>query len=1378
MRLPAVLSWLFLMAIYSLFLTISVFGLPGQCSSNQKSLLLQLKNNLTFDPTISTKLVKWNRSFDCCSWEGITCNEGHVIGLDLTNESISGGLDNSNTLFSLQHLQSLSLAFNDFDNSQIPSKFGKLKNLSYLNLSNAGFAEQIPIAISHLTRLVTLDLSINNGLYLEKPNLNMLLRNLSKLIELYLDGVAISAQGNKWCQVLSSSLPNLRVLSLSNCNLSGPIDSSLRNLKSLSIIRLNYNDFSAPVPEFFADFKNLTSLEVSSSGLNGKFSKKIFQIPTLRTLDLSYNDLQGSLPHSIGNLTQLVYLDMSSNMFSGLIPVFSMAKNLTKLDLSSNNLTGQIASTQWAELLNLEILDLSDNSLNGDIPISLFSLPSLQPSMRLPAVLSWLFLMAIYSLFLTISVFGLPGQCSSNQKSLLLQLKNNLTFDPTISTKLVKWNRSFDCCSWEGITCNEGHVIGLDLTNESISGGLDNSNTLFSLQHLQSLSLAFNDFDNSQIPSKFGKLKNLSYLNLSNAGFAEQIPIAISHLTRLVTLDLSINNGLYLEKPNLNMLLRNLSKLIELYLDGVAISAQGNKWCQVLSSSLPNLRVLSLSNCNLSGPIDSSLRNLKSLSIIRLNYNDFSAPVPEFFADFKNLTSLEVSSSGLNGKFSKKIFQIPTLRTLDLSYNDLQGSLPHSIGNLTQLVYLDMSSNMFSGLIPVFSMAKNLTKLDLSSNNLTGQIASTQWAELLNLEILDLSDNSLNGDIPISLFSLPSLQVLQLSNNQFSGQLKEFSNISSYMLQELDLSNNDLEGPIPMSIFELRGLEILSLSSNNFDGSNLLIEYSGFNLSSPPFPQIASLGLASSKLEKIPDFLRNQSSLYSLDLSKNQIYGEMPNWIWKLPQLRFLNLSYNLLVTLEGPILNLSLPVARYLDFRSNQFHGQLPVLPLVSYLDFSMNNFHSAIPASIGQSLDSTQFFSISSNKLYGSIPVSICNATYLRFLDMSDNYFSGKIPQCLIEMSGTLLQVLSLRRNNLSGTIPDTFPESCYFQTLVINENHLEGELPKFLANCHSLEVLDVGNNHIEDTFPFYLNGITILKVLILRSNKFYGLIAHPKLDVPWPMLQILDVASNNFTGKLPIILLSTWMAVMDNAHEATSELNHIQVNIGSFYYRDMVIVITKGLEVELVKILNIFTTIDFSCNNFEGAIPEEIGEFTLLYNLNLSHNAFTGKIPASLGKLSHLESLDLSSNKLTGEIPMQLANGLIFLSVLNLSFNQLVGQIPFIKQFATFSENCFKGNERLCGFPLKSQCSHEEPRLSPPAYEESHSNSGTVIEWNYISAELGFVFGFGIIIGPLMFWKKWKIWYYKHVDDIGFRIFPKLYLRNEHRQRRAFRNQEPRR
>jgi hypothetical protein len=267
---------------------------------------------------------------------------------------------------------------------------------------------------------------------------------------------------------------------------------------------------------------------------------------------------------------------------------------------------------------------------------------------------SWLFLVPMCTLFLNFYVFVVSGQCMGNQRSLLLEFKNNLTFNPAMSQKLVKWNQSADCCSWEGVTCNEGRVIGLDLTSESISGELNNSSSLFGLQHLQNLSLAHNDFNSSQIPLEFGKLVNLSYLNIQDCKLIGSIPDSIASLTQLVYLDMSFNN--------------------------------------------------------------------------------------------------------------------------------FNGSIPSSIAGLTHLVYLDMQLNMFSGSIPIFSMAKNLTKLCLSSNNLTGQITSTQWEELLNLEILDFSDNSLNGDIPVSLFSLPSLQVLQLSNNQFSGQLKEFSNISSYML--------------------------------------------------------------------------------------------------------------------------------------------------------------------------------------------------------------------------------------------------------------------------------------------------------------------------------------------------------------------------------------------------------------------------------------------------------------------------------------------------------------------------------------------------------------------------------------------------------------------
>jgi hypothetical protein len=170
---------------------------------------------------------------------------------------------------------------------------------------------------------------------------------------------------------------------------------------------------------------------------------------------------------------------------------------------------------------------------------------------------------------------------------------------------------------------------------------------------------------------------------------------------------------------------------------------------------------------------------------------------------------------------------------------------------------------------------------------------------------------------------------------------------------------------------------------------------------------------------------------------------------------------------------------------------------------------------------------------------------------------------------------------------------------------------------------------------------------------------------------------------------------------------------MSVIDIYHQDVIIVTMKGLEAKLVKILSIFAALDFSCNNFEGPIPGEIGELKLLLILNLSHNAFTGQIPQSLGKLTYLESLDLSSNKFTGEIPLQLANGLIFLSVLNFSFNQLVGQIPQIKQFTMFPKTSYKGNKGLCGIPLKEKCTHEKPGSSPPTSEETHSNSGNAID-----------------------------------------------------------------
>ncbi|KAH7514661.1 hypothetical protein FEM48_Zijuj11G0113500 [Ziziphus jujuba var. spinosa] len=200
------------------------------------------------------------------------------------------------------------------------------------------------------------------------------------------------------------------------------------------------------------------------------------------------------------------------------------------------------------------------------------------------------------------------------------------------------------------------------------------------------------------------------------------------------------------------------------------------------------------------------------------------------------------------------------------------------------------------------------------------------------------------------------------------------------------------------------------------------------------------------------------------------------------------------------------------------------------------------------------------------------------------------------------------------------------------------------------------------------------------------------------------------------------------------------------------------------ELVKILTAFTSIDFSSNEFQGQIPKELGQLKSLLVLNLSNNVLSGQIPSSFGNLGQLESLDLSRNHLNGTIPQSLSV-LNFLSFMNLSYNQLVGRIPNGNQIQTFPADYFQGNEGLCGPPLKVNCpdGHVPGKLpKTPNQDKADSKSGIEIEWNVLSAEVGFLVGFGSVIWSLVFWKRWRKWYFNVAEDIAFSILPQPLLR----------------
>ena len=115
------------------------------------------------DITSYPKTKSWKKGSDCCSWDGVTCDwvTNHVIELDLSCSWLFDTIHSNTTLFLLPHLQRINLAFNNFNGSSISARFGRFSSLMHFNLSDSGFSGLISPEISHLSNLVSLDLSWN-----------------------------------------------------------------------------------------------------------------------------------------------------------------------------------------------------------------------------------------------------------------------------------------------------------------------------------------------------------------------------------------------------------------------------------------------------------------------------------------------------------------------------------------------------------------------------------------------------------------------------------------------------------------------------------------------------------------------------------------------------------------------------------------------------------------------------------------------------------------------------------------------------------------------------------------------------------------------------------------------------------------------------------------------------------------------------------------------------------------------------------------------------------------------------------------------------------------------------------------------------------------
>nr|GMC80255.1 receptor-like protein 12 [Ipomoea batatas] len=603
----------------------------------------------------------------------------------------------------------------------------------------------------------------------------------------------------------------------------------------------------------------------------------------------------------------------------------------------------------------------------------------------------------------------------------------------------------------------------------------------------------------------------------------------------------------------------------------------------------------------------SLLLKLPSLSVIRLDGIAFSAPFPDFFAEFTNLTVLSLAGCDFSGTVPQKVFQVPTLQTIDLSFNEMlggslpdfpkngslksltlygtmfSGNLPESIGNLRLLSHLDLAycdfsgaisvsitkltnlvglrlhGNHFSGWIPPLKLVKNLTYINLSNNDFTGEIPSSHWDGLNNLKNLDLSENSFSGPIPASLFFLPSLTTLSLYGNKLSGHINELQNVTS-ALEVIHFSGNKLEGTIPSFFFQLQNLSALYLSSNKFSGQMIDLQ----NVTSP---------------------------LELLDLSSNNLEGTIPSFFFQLRNLTSLYLSSNKLFGQMIDLQNVTSPL-ELLDLSSNNLEGTIPPfffqLQNLTSLDLSSNKFNSTVHL--------TKFR----------------NPENIKSLDISDN--SLVIETTISETELPLLpqfERLRLASCNIQK-FPNFLKNQSKLQWLDLSSNAISGEIPNWIWGI-SNGGLNLSHNHL--THMKEPMEYETLNVLDLNSNMLSGQVPQPPRDAEY-----LDLSSNNFSmippdigDQIPYIFFFSIAK------------NRVSGRISTSWCR------TAHLEV-----------LDLSYNALHGTIPScLVQNNSNLAVMNLKGNHLSGEISQKFQHSCSLETLDLSQNLLEGQLPPSLVN-----------------------------------------------------------------------------------------------------------------------------------------
>ncbi|CAG7904573.1 unnamed protein product [Brassica rapa] len=584
-------------------------------------------------------------------------------------------------------------------------------------------------------------------------------------------------------------------------------------------------------------------------------------------------------------------------------------KSLQELYLNRNKLVGQVPLCLTG-LTGLRVLDLSSNNLTGKLPPSLGNLGSLTYLSLLENNFEGAFSVGWLANLSQLRVFRLGSRSKS------FQVESEGSWKPKFQLSVVELP-SCNLVKVPNFLLHQKDLSRLDLSNNKIYGDFPHW-LLVNNTKLEVLFLQNNLFATFHLPKSAHKLL---LLDVSANDFSNLLPEDIGWVLPQLHFHGKLPRSFVMGCYSIYVL-----RLSHNQLSGEVLPESAN---------FTGIWELSMDNNLFTGKIGQGLRNLRGLQLLDISNNNLTGVIPSWIGELQNLNALLLSNNSLEGEIPISLFNILFLKLVDLSANTLSGDIPPHVNSSGHALLLFQDNNL-SGVIPD-TLLMHVAVLDLRNNRLSGNIpafTNTQYTHTLLLR-----GNNLTGSIPRQLCGLQDIKLLDLANNRLNGSIPSCFSNTSFAFGKEDTLSDQHYGGVSGGVIQLYEQEYSMLFKS-------LIVLGSFTIDYVPDTQIK---IEFATKHRYDTYLGgNLKLLYGLDLSDNELSGDIPADLGGLLELQALNLSRN---KLSGLI--------------PESFSG----LKNVESLDLSFNRLQGRIPSQLTE-LNSLAVFSVSFNNLSGVIP------------------------------------------------------------------------------------------------------------------------------------------------------------------------------------------------------------------------------------------------------------------------------------------------------------------------------------------------------------------------------------------------------------------------